>query len=464
MPSGRRRTSLTRTLIGLQLGLLFVLLSVVGVAQYLVLQRVLLNQSARTLTGELAVLAPILHHSISHKTFASLVPILFHHFHSPGVEVLVANASGFSIANSASLPANVRPPVPALGSYAVWSGRVVVASPLRQHGHFLGTLWLMVSTAPLSHILTADTLLYAVLALALLVAAGWLGAVAVRRTLDPLERVIQTTEGIAAGQYGELTVLDRAPRELARLGDAVNRMSLAVALSFQRQREAEAEARRFLADASHELRTPLTAVSGFLQLWEEGEGTPDERRQALSAMQRETRRMTRLVTQLLTLSRLDAAPAQELHRERVDLAQWVGEHEPTLRALGGSRLTIDATPVWASIDADRLVEVLMNLVDNALRHTPPEGKVAVHVGPAQDGGARIVVDDDGPGIPGDILPHLFERFYRGDAARSRDRGGMGLGLAIVRALVEAHGGHVTANNRPHGGARFTVWLPATAPP
>lgn len=463
MASSRRRSSLTRTLIGLQLGMLLVLLSVVGVSQYLVLQRVLLNQSARTLQGELAVLAPILHHSISHNTFATLVPILFRHFHGPGVEVLVANASGFSIANSASLPANVRPPVPALGSYAVWSGRVVVASPLRQHGHFLGTLWLMVSTAPLSHILAEDTLLFAVLSLALLAAVGWLGAVSVRRTLNPLERVIQTTEGIAAGQYGELTVLDRAPRELARLGDAVNRMSLAVAESFQRQREAEAETRRFLADASHELRTPLTAVSGFLQLWEEGEGTPDERRQALTAMQRETRRMTRLVTQLLTLSRLDAAPTQELHRETVELAQWVREHEPTLRALSGSRLTIDARPVWACIDADRLVEVVMNLVDNALRHTPPEGTVTVQVGPAADG-ARIVVDDEGPGIPGDVLPHLFERFYRGDAARSRDRGGMGLGLAIVQALVEAHGGHVAASNRPHGGARFTVWLPATTPP
>ena len=463
MLRGRRRSSLTGALIGLQLGMLLVLLSVVGVSQYLVLQRVLLDQSARTLQGELAVLAPILHHSISHNTFATLVPILFRHFHSPGVEVLVANASGFSIANSASLPANVRPPVPALGSYTVWSGRVVVASPLRQHGHFLGTLWLMVSMAPLSHILTEDTLLFAVLALALLGAVGWLGAVSVRRTLDPLRRVIQTTEGIAAGQYGELTVLDRAPRELARLGDAVNRMSLAVAESFQRQREAEAETRRFLADASHELRTPLTAVSGFLQLWEEGEGTPDERRQALTAMQRETRRMTRLVTQLLTLSRLDAAPTQELHRETVELAQWIREREPTLRALGGGRLAIDASPVWSSIDPDRLFEVVMNLVDNALRHTPPEGTVTVHVGPAA-GGARIVVDDEGPGIPGDVLPHLFERFYRGDAARSRDRGGMGLGLAIVRALVEAHGGHVAANNRPHGGARFTVWLPAATPP
>ncbi len=459
----RGRPSLTRTLIGLQLLLLVVLLSVAGASQYLVLQRVLLNQSASTLQGELAVLAPILHHSISHNTFATLVPILFQHFHAPGVEVLVANSSGFSIANSASLPANVRPPVPATGSYAVWSGRVVVATALHEHGHFLGTLWLMVSTASISHILTEDTVLFSLLALAVLGAVGWLGAVSVRRTLDPLARVIQTTEDIAAGKYGQVAEVARAPRELARLGEAVNRMSLAVADSFRRQREAEAETRRFLADASHELRTPLAAVSGFLQLWEQDEGSPEERRQALTAMQRETRRLTRLVTQLLTLSRLDAAPSQELHQEPVELSRWLQDHEPTLRALGGSRLTLEADPVWANIDPDRLMEVVMNLVANALRHTPANGTVTIRVGPLGRR-ARIVVDDEGPGIPGDVLPHLFERFYRGDAARSRDRGGMGLGLAIVKALVEAHGGQVAANNQPHGGARFTVWLPAIAPP
>lgn len=454
-----RRASLTRTLIGLQLGLLLVMLAVVGVAQYLVLQHVLLAQSARTLAGELAVLSPILHHSLAHKTFSKLVPVLFQHFRRPGVEVLVSNAGGFLIANSASLPANVRPPVPAAGTYAVWSGRVVVAGALRQGGHFLGTLWLMASTASVSHILVEDTVLFSLLAVAVLIAVGWLGAVSVRRTLDPLARVIETTENIAAGRYGELANVHDAPRELARLGEAVNRMSAAVADAFSSQRQAQAEMRRFLADASHELRTPLAAVSGFLQLWEQDEGSPEERRQGLSAMQRETRRMTRLVNQLLTLSRLDAAPRQEIHPERVDVAGWVRDHEPTLRALGGDRIHLELSPAVSHVDPDRLMEVILNLVDNALRHTPPDGSITIGVAPEVDQ-VRVWVEDTGSGLTEEMLPHLFQRFYRGDAARSRDRGGMGLGLAIVKALVEAHGGTVEAHNAPGGGAIFTVHLPA----
>lgn len=459
MLRGGGRASLTSTLIGLQLVLLVVLLAVAGVAQYLVLRNLLIAQSARALQDELALLAPILHHSITHNTFAKLVPVLFQHFRRPGVEVLVSNASGFLIANSASVPANVRPPAPPVGTYAVWNGRVVVAGALNQHGHFLGTLWLMVSTTPVVHVLIEDTVIFGILSLGVLVAVGWLGAISVRRTLHPLERVIATTEDIAAGKYGRKAEVANAPRELARLSDAVNRMSVAVADAFLAQREGEAEMRRFLADASHELRTPLTAVSGFLQLWERDQGSPEERRQGLAAMQRETRRMTRLVSQLLTLSRLDAAPGQEIRTEPVELSSWIREHEPTLRALGGTRLNLALQPVRAAIDPDRLMEVVMNLTDNALRHTPAPGEVTLGVDRVGDS-ARIWVDDQGPGIRPDALPHLFERFYRDDAARSRDHGGMGLGLAIVKAIVEAHGGRVAAANRPRGGARFTVWLPA----
>lgn len=450
--------SLTRALIGQQLALLFILLVVLGATQLLILRQVLYDASARSLLDELSVLEPLLHHSLRHATFSDLVPILFNRFRAPGVEVVLANPSGFAIANSPTLPANAVPPLPAAGTYLVWSGHIVVGTAMLEQGTRLGTIWLLESTAPMQAILTRVMELYGILSLAVLGAVGLLGVVSVRRTLEPLRRVIATTEEIAAGGYGRQADVRDAPVELIRLGDAVNRMSAAVQDAFEGERQAQEEMRRFLADASHELRTPLTALSGFLEIWAHGDLTEAERQESLMAMKRETARMTRLVTQLLTLSRLDVAPAQEVRPEPIRLERWMADLEPTLRSLGGDRVALVVEParVWA--DRDRLAEVVMNLVDNALRHTPAPRPVTVRAGPGPLG-ARIVVEDDGPGIPPAVLPHLFERFFRGDQARSRAAGGAGLGLAIVKALVEAHHGRVTAENRAEGGARFIVDLP-----
>lgn len=454
-----RQASLTRVLIGRQIGLLLVLLIVLGFTQALVLRQVLYNSTARSLQDELSVLAPLLHHSLAHKTFPSLVPILFNRFRAPGVEVVLANPAGFAIADSPTLPTNVvPPPLPAPGGYLVWANHIVVGTTMHEHGKLLGTIWLLSSISPLTVIIAQDVELYGGLALALLAAVAWLGMLSVRRSLKPLDAVITTTEHIAAGDFGRQADVTNAPEELARLGDAVNRMSHAVQNSFAVERHAQDEMRRFLADASHELRTPLAAVSGFLDLWSHGDLTEDESSRGLQAMKRETSRMTRIVTQLLTLSRLDAAPAQEVRPEPTAMDHWIQDLEPTLRTLAGDRLQMTVRPVDVLADRDRLSEVLMNLVDNALRHTPPNGPIHLFVGPGPVG-ARLVVEDTGPGIPEDVLRQLFDRFYRGDSARSRQAGGAGLGLAIVKALVNAHGGQVHAENRPEGGARFIVDLP-----
>lgn len=453
------RPSLTRTLIGRQIGLLVIMLWVLGVTQLVVLRQVLLNATARSLQDELAVLAPLLHHSLKQRTFTSLIPILFNRFRAPGVEVVLANPLGFAIADSPTLPANVVPPMPSPGHYMVWANHIVAGTVMRTHGHLLGSIWLMTSTAPMTQILYRDIELFGLLSLLVLGAVAWLGVVSVRRTLAPLDDAVTATELIAAGDYGRTVDFSGAPRELARLGVSITRMSKKVADSFQAEREAQAEMRRFVADASHELRTPLAALAGFLELWDQGQLTGPDEATGIAAMRRETGRMTRLVQQLLTLSRLDAGASQEVRTEVCRLDAWLKDSTPALRALAGDRLTVEAEPATVLADPDRLVEVVMNLVDNALRYSTPGGTIRVASNPQPDGlGGTLTVEDDGPGIPRDVLPHIFDRFFRQDPARSQATGA-GLGLAIVRALVEAQGGTVHAENKPSGGARFTVSLP-----
>jgi two-component system OmpR family sensor kinase len=454
----RGRRSLTLALIGQQVASLVILLVVLGITQFLVLRQVLISQTARSLKDELSVLAPLLHHSIVKKTFISLIPVLFSRFKKPGVEVVLANPKGFAIGSSATLPSNMVPPLPPRGQYLVWANHVVVGTPMHYHGHFLGIIWLMSSLAPLQAILFKDIEIYGLLALFVLGVVAVLGAWSVRRTLTPLEQIIGTTEHIAAGDFGRQAAVEGAPEELTRLGEAVNRMSRAISQAFSAERAAHEEMRRFLADASHELRTPLAAVSGFLELWQTGGLTPAEQMQGLQAMRRETARMTRLVSQLLALSRLDAAPGQEIRPEAVRLDRWLDTMLPAWRGLVGDRVVLKTRPATAWVDPDRLAEVVMNLLDNAARYGGPDGSIVVAAGPGPLG-ARLEVIDQGPGFPPNALDHLFERFWRGHEARREHTAGAGLGLALVKAVVEAHGGRVHASNNPEGGARIVVDLP-----
>lgn len=465
----RPRPSLTRALIGRQIGLLVLMLWVLGLTQLLVLRHVLIHATVESLQDELSVLRPILHHSLKDPSFAGLVPILFNRLRAPGVEVVLANRAGFTIANSPTLPYGVAPPLPAPDQYVLWGNHIVVGSTIVDPlAGKLGTIWLMSSLAPVTTILWRDAELFGLLALAVLIAAGLFGMISVQRTLVPLDNVTSTTERIAAGEFGRQVDVSKAPIEVSRLGEAVNRMSAAVRRAVDVERNAQDEMRRFIADASHELRTPLTALTGFLDLWADGGLTPEESAQSLTAMRRETSRMTRLVQQLLTLTRLDQPVADTIRPVHADLARALAELEPTLTALAPDRVHLQVptpTPIWA--DRDRLAEVVLNLVDNAVRHG--RGRIWVSAGPGPLG-ARLTVEDEGPGLDPDAIGHLFDRFYRADPSRSRQAGGSGLGLAIVKSLVEAHGGRVTAGNRPGGGARFIVDWPdrpgvqsATAP-
>ena len=226
-------------------------------------------------------------------------------------------------------------------------------------------------------------------------------------------------------------------------------------------RRADQIRRDFVANVSHELRTPLTAIRGYVEALLDDPGDAGQTQQFLEIVARHTSRMERLVADLLRLARLDAGQ-EPLDMAPCDLQQMfkavVADLAQTIAAKD-QRVDIAVSSDACAINADpaKLHDVLRNLVENAVNYSPEHAAVRVEA-VRRDGHVEITVSDSGPGIPAADLKRVFERFYRVDKARSRP-GGMGLGLAIVRHLVELHGGRATAENRPEGGARFTVTLP-----
>jgi two-component system OmpR family sensor kinase len=312
----------------------------------------------------------------------------------------------------------------------------------------------------------------------LAVLAG-VGAAIVRASLRPLVEIEQTARAIAAGDLTR-RVPDRDPRtEVGRLGRALNTMLAQIESAFSARAASEASARRsedrmrrFVADASHELRTPLTTIRGFAELYRQGGARdPAELDRLMRRIEDQAARMGLLVEDLLLLARLDQQ--RPLDRRPVDLLALAAEAVNDARAVApdrrielvlggedGDRGSEAALVVLG--DDQRLRQVLANLVNNALAHTPAGSPVEVRVGASSlDGrpGAAVEVVDHGPGLTPEQAERVFERFYRADPARSPADGGAGLGLSIVAALVAVHGGTVGVDSVPGRGARFRVVLP-----
>jgi two-component system OmpR family sensor kinase len=285
------------------------------------------------------------------------------------------------------------------------------------------------------------------------------GALVARRAIAPIAELTAAAGEIERTRDPSRTLpTPTADDEVAELSRTLS--SMLVSLSDARnETEATLERQRaFVADASHELRTPLTSVLANLELLSESLQGVD-RETAHSAL-RSTQRMRRLVGDLLLLARADTG--REPARESLDLGEIAteaaGELEPSAR---DHVLELDVSPTPVVGSRDDLQRVATNLIENALRHTPPGTHVNVSTRPLADGSAELIVADDGPGIPPELRPKLFARFVRGTG----DRGGsFGLGLAIVSAVTQAHGGTVEADESHHAGARFTVRLPAHAAP
>ena len=301
-----------------------------------------------------------------------------------------------------------------------------------------------------------------------LAVAGFAGAVIIRRTLRPLSRIAATATRVSQLRLdrGEVDLsqlvseADTDPAtEVGQVGAALNHMLDHVGNALAARHTSEMRVRRFVADASHELRTPLAAIRGYAELSRRtGQQVPDEVAHMLGRVESEAARMTTLVDDLLLLARLDSG--RPLAHEPVDLARLVVDAVSDAHAAGLKhrwRLDLPEEPVMVTGDPIRLTQVMGNLLANARTHTPEGTTVTVGV-TEEDNSVRLTVTDDGPGIPQNLMPHIFERFERGDTSRSRKAGSTGLGLAIVQAIVTAHHGTIAVDSVP-GRTTFTIQLP-----
>jgi two-component system OmpR family sensor kinase len=282
-----------------------------------------------------------------------------------------------------------------------------------------------------------------------------LAVVVLRVGLRPLRRLAATADSVAEGSFAARLPVGEGPTETDVLARAVNR-------AFDAQARAEAAARDFAADASHELRTPLATISGWLDLHHQGAIASGDIGEAVGHIDGEVGRMRLIVDELGLLARLDAG--RPLEQDLVDLVELAASVVEDAGVIDPSRqLSLDAVgPVRVRGDAPRLMQVLRNLVGNAVQHTPQTASVRVAV-EGSAAGARVIVADDGPGIAAEDVPRVFERFWRAEPSRSRSHGGSGLGLAIVEAIVRAHGGTVVVRSTTIGtptGTQVLIDLPA----
>jgi signal transduction histidine kinase len=303
-------------------------------------------------------------------------------------------------------------------------------------------------------------------AIAVALLAG-IGLPLVRASLAPLARIEATAAAIAGGDLSRRIDHPSTSTEVGRLAEALDTMLATIEAAYRARSEGEARAlcsedrmRRFIADASHELRTPLTSVRGLAEygLQQGGEASQEELLRLMTLIQQEARRMGRLVEDLLLLARFDVD--RPLNRQPVDLASIAAEAVRRTRIVHpGRTITLDAPdPVVVYADDERIRQVIDNLISNAIQHTPDGSPVAVTVS-SVPGNGQLTVSDSGPGMTPEQASRVFERFYRTDGARTRARGGAGLGLAIAASLTAAHGGQITVDTEPGHGAAFHVRLP-----
>ncbi len=297
--------------------------------------------------------------------------------------------------------------------------------------------------------------LFLAMSAALLAGVGLTGVLLARRALQPIDRIVTTARRLGEANLTERLPHPGTPDEIGRLVNTLNDMLGRI------ERGVEAQ-RRFTADASHELRSPLSRLRAELEVTLRRPRDRAEYEETLRSGLDEVERLSRLTDELLVLARLDAGEGREVSARPVAIGPILDD---ALRRLvpeadrRGVAVTIEPlAPVAVRAAPSALGLVITNLLENAVKFSPPGSRITVGLVASGDE-AVVSVSDTGPGIAAEELPRLFERFHRGHAARATDAPGVGLGLAICRALVERHGGRIAVESPPDGGATFRVHLP-----
>jgi two-component system OmpR family sensor kinase len=481
--------SLRWRLTAFYLGLLSGLLILLGVTQYFVIREVLLRSNAEVLANDYTALqlafkrqqqstkttTPIQRLLLS-KQFAQALTLS-----NSRISVAIIGPAGLIVATApATLTPDEQPPQLRTDQYqAALRGRsrayylapigdppttyLTVLRPIEVSARTIGLAQLSVPTDGIEQTLRQDRWLVLVGSAAVLLLALLLTPLIVARALRPLNQVARTAGALAAGDYQQRVPGPHGDDEIGRVAQAFNEMAGGIEQAFEVRRRSEERMRQFVADASHELRTPLTALAGYIDVLGRRDSVdPETLQSSLAAMQRESGRMTRLVTDLLTLTRIESGRGPTLRPLPLDTWLAAALDELGLQDQGVTATRHFEAGIMVNIDPEALKQVVNNLAQNALKYAP--GAEQQWSCLAEGTRAAFRVEDTGPGISAQDLPHIFERFYRGEKARDRAAGGSGLGLAIAKSIVEAHGGTIEATSPPGAGATFTVWLPRVVGP
>lgn len=401
-------------------------------------------------------------------------------FASPPIYVQAVDRDGMVKRTSSNLGGEQLPGLPravekALEGEMVWrdvqfedAHLRMLTTPLILGGEIVGALQVGTSLDNIDRALQQLLTILGAGGLVAIVLSGALGFALADRALQPIDRITQTALQISRTEDLSRRIAQIGPQdEVGRLATTFNEMLERIERLFRTQK-------RFIGDVSHELRTPLTVIRGNLDIVRRAEAVaplgaghagqqaagPREEllEESLAAMERETDRMARLINDLLLLAQADAGVP--IRHEMVEIDRLLLDVYAQEQALADGidfQLT-DVYPARVMGDPDRLRQLLLNLVDNAIKYTPAGGQVALAL-TREDGWVRVDVADSGVGIPPNDLPHIFERFYRVEKTRSRKHGGTGLGLSIARWIADAHGGHIDVESEMGEGTTFTVWLP-----
>ncbi|HEY88690.1 MAG TPA: HAMP domain-containing protein [Thermoflexia bacterium] len=398
---------------------------------------------------------------VEHGSWAGLqdaLPLLsgMHRGEGPGrgatgseLHFRVTDAAGVVVADTTGSPAGVLSSTELRGGLTIELAGKTIGHllPIAVDGHAAAHL----APEQTEFLERVHTVLW-IAALAAVSVALLVGGLLFRSIIAPLQRLTTASQTIASGDLSARAEV-QGQDEIAQLATSFNQMADNLARA--------AEARRHqTADVAHELRTPLTIIRGILEAMLD-EVYPTDRAN-LQASLAQVHTLSRLVQDLQLLALADAGELH-IHPAPLELPAFLSQVVESYQLQATERqitLALDTPPTLPPIqaDRDRLAQVLGNLLSNALRYLSPGGKIVVRA-TAQPGEVLVSVSDDGPGIPAEDLPHLFERFWRGDRARSRATGGSGLGLTIARSLIAAHGGRLWAASTEGEGSTFTFTLP-----